>query len=67
MLFLERKKYIMPDDSRNTQYIREFNEKNQKEDGFFLGLNDWDAFTEYMAKIKPDELMVLEYYNKKES
>lgn len=61
ILFIEKKNFIKPEHTKHTSHIREFNIEINKNPSFFLKSNDWDKFTDYMAKKRPDILLELEY------
>ncbi len=66
MLFIEKKKFIVPENTKHTSYIKEFNYEVYNYSSFFLGIDDWDNFTKYMVKKRPDILLELEYLALKE-
>jgi len=61
MLFIEKRGFIKPENTKYTSYIADFNVAYGKERSFFLETDLWDEFTKYMAKERPDILLELEY------
>ena len=61
MLFIEKKNFIKPEYTKHTSYIQAFNIEFNKNFSFFLKSNDWDEFTNYMVRKRPEILLELEY------
>jgi len=61
MLFIEKRGFIKPENTKYTSYIADFNVQYSGERSFFLKESLWDEFTKFLHKERPDILIELEY------
>jgi len=65
MVFNEKNSLIAAEDPKNSRYIADFYVHTNQERSFFLKVEDWDDFANYMCNTHKELLVTLAYGNEK--